>query len=284
MTISFKEFAGSPVETIGPEGMKATRTLLCAWDDREAVLAQLLGDGYEFGGKSRAAYPGKPDVVAMRTRCEPLADDLVVQEFPSLSEGLNRYHGFAKLTVRYELLVGSGRSDAPEVAPGTFLTYRQDRDYEIVPMADDALAWQDQPAAGIPEEAIPQVRVPIIVHHLTWHRVVSPPWAAIRAGVGTVNDAAFLGAAAGAVLFDGCATEPEFLRIGDLAQAELASRIEYVFREKAVKTGDGAIVGWNHAYRSLPADDPGWDQLVDAAGNRPYRSSDFAALFEFATT
>jgi len=168
------------------------------------------------------------------------------------------------------------------VIEGTFLTYCQDRDFEIVPMADDSLVWQDEPTIGIPEEAIPQVRVPIVEHHLTWHRVVRPPWDAIRQCVGTVNGAEFLGAAAGTVLFDGCTTEPEFLRIGELAQAELASRIEYVFREKAIKTGDGEIVGYNHAYRPLPANDPGWDELADPAGNRPYRESDFSALFQFA--
>ena len=257
--------------------MKAVRTLLCAWDDREAVIEQLLGDGYEFGGSSRAPYPGKPNVVAMRTRCEPLTDDLVPQQLQSLTEGLNCYNGFAKITVYYELLVTSERADAPEVIEGTFLTYSQDRDYEVVPMADDSLTWQDEPTAGIPEEAIPQVRVPIVEHHLTWHRVVSPPWDAIRRCVGTVNDAEFLGAAAGTVLFDGCTTEPEFLRIGELAQAELASRIEYIFPVPTVRyavvdqqiddhiTGIVAAVGYIFAHCIHPCSVTGQPFIRSAA-------------------
>ena len=93
MTICFREFAGSPVETCGPGGMKAVRTLLCAWDDREEVIEALLGDGYEFGGSSRAGYPGKPDVVAMRARCEPLTDDLVPQQLEALHVAAERSGG-----------------------------------------------------------------------------------------------------------------------------------------------------------------------------------------------
>ena len=66
-----------------------------------------------------------------------------------------------------------------------------------------------------------------------------------------------------------------------MANATLGWRIGYLFREKAIKTAGGSVVGWNHAYRSLPADDPGWDELVDANGNRPYVSSDFSELFQF---
>ena len=37
MSLTFKELAGSPVETYQPEGMKAERRLLCAYEDRRAV-------------------------------------------------------------------------------------------------------------------------------------------------------------------------------------------------------------------------------------------------------
>ena len=283
MSVSFREFAGSPVETCGPEGMKARRVLLCAWDDRQALIEQLSGDGYEFGGRGRTAYPDTADIVAMRTQCEPFADDLVAQTFDELTEGLNRYNGFAKITVDYELLVASELGDVITAESGTFLAYRQGISHKTVAMPEDSLSWQDKPAEFVSAKAVPSIHVPIIEHELTWHRVVSPPWQAMRDCVGTVNDATFLGAAAATVLFDGAAAEPEFLRIGDLDRAELAWRIGYRFREMAVKTGSGEIVGWNHAYRPLPVDDPGWDELADANGNRPYRSSDFAQLLQYAT-
>ena len=192
MSAAFKELAGSPVEMYGPEGLQAQRMLLCAWDDREQVVQRLLGDGYEYGGSSRAPYPGKPDIVAMRARCEPFTDDVAPQVLSELTEGLNRYNGFAKVTVNYELLVVSDRKDAPAVESGTFLTYRQDVDSETVPLSGDSFSWEDEPGESVPEEALPVVRVPVVEHHFTWHRVVNPPWQAIRECIGTVNGGEFV--------------------------------------------------------------------------------------------
>ena len=282
MTIAFKELAGSPLETYGPDGMKAQRVLVCGWDDRELVVGQLLGDGYEFGGRGRAEYPDKPDVVAMRVRCEPLADDVTPQVLEELTEGLNHYNGFARVTVNYELLAACDRTDLPAVEEGTLLTYRQQPGDETMILPGHALTWAGAPGVPVPPEAVPAIHVPIVEHQFTWHRVVRPPWEAIRQCVGTVNDAVFLGAAAGTVLFAGATSEREFIRIDDLANPALSWRMGYLFREKAVKTGGGSVAGWNHAYRSLPADDPGWDELVDAGGNGPYPSSDFSPLFQFA--
>lgn len=283
MTVAFKELAGSPVETHGPEGFQAKRVLLCAWDEREELVQQLVGDGHILGGRSRAPYPGKPDVVALRARCEPITDDVLPQELLDLTEGLNRYHGFAKVTVDYELLPAADRSDIPNVVQGTFLTYQQGFDAETLSLSGDSFTWEAEPSQAVPDKAVPSLRVPLVEHHLTWHRVISPPWQAIRECIGTVNNAMFLGAAAETVLLDGAKADREFLRIDGFANAELAWRIRYTFRERAVKTGASAIVGWNHSYRSLPIDDPDWDRLVDGAGNRPYRAADFTRLFEFET-
>jgi hypothetical protein len=285
MSVAFKELAGSPVETYDCEGFRARRLLLCNWDDRQSVVERLLGDGYEFGGQGRAPYPGKPDIVAISVHCEPFTDDVAPQVLTELTEGLNRYRGFAKqLTVCYELLVRSDRPDVPTVEKGTFLTYRQDREAELLSVADDSIGWTDQPEQPVPEVAVPVLRIPVMKHQFTWHRVVSPPWDGIRNCIGTLNQKEFVGAGPETVLFDGAKAQREFLRIDGLAKAELAWRIDYLFREKAVKTDDGEIVGFNHSYRSLPADNPGWDRLVDGAGNPLYRSSDFAQLFQFEAT
>jgi len=281
MSVAFKELAGSPVETFGPDGMTARRTLLCAWADRRRLVEQLLGDGYEFGGNLRAVYPGSPSVVAMQARCEPIGDDVEATVLTELTEGLNAYTGFAKVTADYEYLPVADRNDLPAVEAGTCLGYRQQHDYETLPLSGDSFTWEDEPAQAVPEEAVPVIRVPLVEHRLTWHRVVSPPWQAIRETIGTVNDGTFLGAAAGTVLLDGVDARREFLRVDDLAEFEVGWRLEYVFRERSIKTGDGTIVGYNHAYRSLPAGDPDWDRLIDGNGNLPYATADFDALFRF---
>ena len=178
----------------------------------------------------------------------------------------------------------AAREDLPTIEQGTFLTYRQESGGRTMTLPGHALAWAGAAGVPVPPEAVPAIQVPVVDHHLTWHRAVNPPWEAIRCCVGTVNDAAFMGAAAATVLFAGATAQREFIRIGDLADPALGWRIGYLFRERAIKTGAGGIVGWNHAYRSLPSDDPGWDELVDTAGNRPYPSSDFSQLFQFAAT
>jgi hypothetical protein len=284
MTVAFKELAGSPVETYGPDGMKAERVLLCAWDDRELLVEQLLGDGYEFGGSGQTQYPDKPDVVAVRIRCEPLADDLAPQVLSELTVGLNRYHGFAKVRVDYQLLVPADRSDLPTIERGTFLTYRQESSLDGMTLPADALTWVGAPEVEVPEEAVPELSIPIVEHRLDWHRVTEPPWNAIRACIGTVNDAEFLGCVAGTLLLAGVTADAEFTSAGGQINRTRSWRIDYVFSEKAIKTGDGCVVGWNHAYRSLPVDDPGWDELIDTNGNRPYASGDFSKLFQFGLT
>lgn len=282
MTIAFRELAGSPVETYGPDGFRARRVLVCAWDDRQGLIEQLLGDGYDPGGRSRAAYPDSPDAVAMRLRCEPLLEDLVPQVLAEVSEGLNRYRGLAKVTVDYELLLPADRPELVEVPSGTFLTYAQDFRNEAISLPTHSLLWQGAVSAPVPPDAQAKLQVTIIEHRLTWHRVVRPPWEAMRRSAGTINRDPFFGSPATTVLLAGVAAQREFIRLGPTKRAELAWRIGYVFREKAVKTTGNAVVGWNHSYRSVPAASPGWDVLADTDGNRLHVETDFSTLFQMA--
>jgi len=236
MTVPFKELAGSPRETYGPEGMRAERRFLCAWEQRDVLVEELLGDGYEFGGSAPAGYPGKSAVLAMRVGVEPFDDDLVEQQFPGLSEGLAAYHGFAKVTADYELLAPADRNDVPATEDNTLLSYRMDSGSETLTLAGDDLLWPGNPEATLPSDADGSVQLPYTRHLLTWHRVLSPPWTAMRNATGTLNDDTFLGAPAGTLLFEGATAGREFLRVSGLADAEFAWRIEYRFRENALKT------------------------------------------------
>jgi len=296
MAVAFKELAGSPSETYSPDGLRAERRILVAWEDRYAMVAELLGDGYEFGGVNRAHYPDRQSVVAIETRLEPWPEAPDDQgAFSDIQSELNSYSGkYALLVVEYELLVTELVGlDLPEPEQGTFMSYRMYFGGEYEDLSGDSLSWASgilDPITGervaVPPDAVPTFRVPITEHHVTWHRVVNPPWAAIRQTAGCVNAAAFLGAPAETVLFDGAKAKKEFIGIDSLQYPQFGWRIEYVFREKVVKImqkeADPLSYGWNHRYRSLPAENPGWDRLVDAAGNARYRTADFNPLFRFA--
>lgn len=285
MTTAFKELAGSPREVFGPEGMQAQRQLVVAWEDRHALVAQLLGDGYQFGVDAPAAYPQRSAVVAMRVAVAPWPPAPDAQgTFNDVTAQLNSYSGkFAQLTVDYELLdTALGRGDLPDPVEGTYLTYRMDFGGEYLRVSGQSLSWQSDATLPVPPEAVPTLRVPIIEHHITWHRVVSPPWAAIRAATGAINVAAFLGAAPETLLFDGAAAVKQFLGVDALQQPKWGWRITYVFRERAILWA-GTTCGWNHRYRALPPGSPGWDRLVDISGHGLYRTTDFSALFQFAS-
>jgi len=286
MTIAFKELAGSPTERFSAEGMKAQRRILVAWEDRHAMVAELMGDGYEFGVRGKARYPDRHGTVAMRAKLDPwpqCPDDQGA--FSDIASQLNSYSGkYARVTIDYDLLdIDGGRQKTPKIEAETFLTYRMDFGGEYVQVPSHSLEWNDAAGVPVPAEAVPMLRVPIIEHHITWHRVINPPWDAIHACTGTVNNASFLGAPTETVLLDGATADKEFINVDSLNTPQFGWQIRYVFREKAIKSG-GNVFGWNHAYRSLPADNPGWSKLVDAAGDGLYRTSDFTPLFQFAAT
>jgi len=257
MTVAFKELAGSPTETFGPEGMRAERRFLCAWTDRHALVEELLGDAYVFGGSGRKAYPGKSSVVAIRVRLEPAENDLVEQQIDGLGDGLAAYHGFARVTVDYELLAPSDRADLPVVEEKTFLTYHMEVGHETLTLAGNDLVWPGNSSAALPSDADGAIALPFARHRLVWHRTLAPPWAAIRNSTATLNTAEFLGAPAGTLLFEGATAEREFLRIPDLADAEFAWRLEYSFRENS---------------------------LVTTAGQPLFRSTDFDALLAYESS
>jgi hypothetical protein len=282
----FKELSGSPVETYESGSVTAQRRLLCAYEDRHAVVVALLGDGYQFGGQSPAPYPGQNNVVAMRVRIEPFEswpDDQ--GRFTDLTADMNRYSGqFVVVTVDYELAASLASGPLPEAEPGTTMTYRMDFGGEYVVLPSYGLRWASDATLPVSPDAVPTLRVPVSQHHVTWHRVVNPPWQAMRACRGAVNSAEFLGAAPETLLFDGAVAERVFAGLDELRHPQYAWRINYVFREKTIKVlrDDGTdVYGWNHAYRTLPLSQPGWDRLVDAEGDTLYRSADFGALFEF---
>jgi hypothetical protein len=101
MTTPFKELPGSPTESYDYNGMKAERQLICAWNDRNALVEEILGPAYLMGTLTPISYPGNPYALAAKVEVAPLTDDMVKQTLSSLTTGLNAYHGFAKVTVKY---------------------------------------------------------------------------------------------------------------------------------------------------------------------------------------
>jgi hypothetical protein len=82
-----------------------------------------------------------------------------------------------------------------------------------------------------PAAAMGDVNLPVTIHRLTWRRVPSPPWTAIRECQGTLNESEFLGVPAGHLLFDGAKATPEPIDPSEAAGPQFAWKLEYRFRE-----------------------------------------------------
>ena len=288
MSVAFKELAGSPVEIYEPTGMKAQRRLLCAYEDRYAVVTALLG-GSLAGDQQQAFYPNCPGIVAMRVRIEPFEKKPDNREaFADLTADLNSYSGqFVEVVVDYELPGADGsHRQLPDPGRGTSLTYRMDFGGEYIAPPSHALRWHSDASTPVTPDSVPKLRIPITEHHVTWHHVMNPPWDAIRFRVGAVNATSFLGAAAETLLFDGAKADRQFTGLNNLQQPQFGWRLTYVFREKTVKalsTSQGSVtVGWNHCYRPDSASGSHWDKLVDESNGTLYRAVDFNGLFQFA--
>jgi hypothetical protein len=288
MTLLFKELAGSPTETYGELGMTAQRRLLCAYEDRLKAVAVLLGQGGVLGGQPAAAYPGRPAACAVEVRVEPFEKRPDDQgQFDDLTADLNNYSNqFAQLIVDYEMLDSALGVKLPKVHKSTILSYRMDFGGEYIRLPGQSLQWQSGATIPVPPEVVPTLRIPVVEHHVTWHRVLDPPWDAIRSCAGAINSADFMGAAAETVLFDGAKASREFTGMDSFLAPQFGWKITYVFREKAIKvlaaSGSGTTYGWNHTYRDLPAPQSCWDRLVDRCGNTLYTTVDFTPLFQFA--
>lgn len=277
MPVPFQELGGSPTEQYGLDGFTARREFLIAWEDRDAFATEVLGAAASHGGSTWVHYPGKSTAVAVRLRYEPFDPDNVdVKLLAELADGPNSYSGsFAKAVVDYRTITPRDREDGPPNELGTHLTYRMLYAGEYHPIPARGWTWQDDPAAPLPDDINLVKLIPVTEHHLTWHQVINPPWAAIHALQGSVNVAAFLGCPAGTLLFEGADANKLFRAGFEEGASPFTWQIHYVFRERSIKHGS-QVYGWNHYYREKP---PGWMAVTGAAGPL-YDSADFSALFQ----
>ena len=272
MTQCFKELADSPKESWGPEGFRATRRILVPWANRNAMALELRGTGYQFTANNAAEYPGSEFVKCVRVASEPWVPKPDKQgAFSDIATELQTHQTDALLTVEYELVPTSqlefpGESGdppgLPDVDPETFLTYGMDFGGEFMTIPKMALRWIGEPLVPVPEDLKASIRIPIIEHRLSWSRVSKPPWDAIEALTGKVNDADFIDIPGEQLLFDGARATKEFITLDELETPEFDWKLDYIFRQKTIHGlgSPGAGVGWNHSFRSLGAQ-PGWDRL-----------------------
>jgi len=209
------------------------------------------------------------------------------------------------VTVQYEPLPTEERPELPEREDGTFLSYKMDFGTEFMQMPGQALVWANAPGIPVRNEALPTTRIVVIEHHLSWSRVIDPPWQTIQETSGCVNDNTgqvgadgdewyFMNAGVETLLFDGCTAATEYTAIDEIGNPFQAWKLDYVFREKLIRAfnyipgeGDAEVqAGWNHFWREFePGGGQGgvWDRLVGPNGEYNHPLKNFWLLLQQAS-
>lgn len=297
MSIPFQELDDSPKEHYGPKGVSATRRILILAENKTAMINKLLGDGYEFGGQLAAQYPGDANVEVAEIDVEPFHGTPAGGAFSDVENELADYTGkLLLLTIAYQPVpaIEWEKPEIKDLPKGTYFTYELDATMEHVQLPGWALHWEDLPnePVDIDKASAVQDRA-VSVHKLTFHRVVNPPFWAMRMLAGCVNAETFWDAFPETMRYDGAKATKEFAGFDDFNRPQYYWKIEYTFTERlcnqVISTSDGKIVingeadpiGWNHFYRST-GNDPKWVRLLDTDDHTRYNRTDLSALFAFS--
>ncbi|MCE9545553.1 MAG: hypothetical protein K8T25_08555 [Planctomycetia bacterium] len=288
MTIAFEELEGSPVIAVGADGTTARRVFRVAWADWPQFVRDLIGSyrraGTDYYFIPPLEFPGLPGVVVSSLEVSPFdPGNPDGTEVSTLTSGTNSYPAAgAKITADYEALPADdepSRGELPATPSGTYLTYRADLGSEFHTTSSRGWHWDTAGSPPLAPDVNPGIVIPTGVFRLIWQRVVAPNWTAIRQLRGKVNDAPFVGAAAGTVLFLGARVVRQF----EFGEGMGFWRVEYLFSERAIELAGGGLAGWNHAYKEQAVNGEHWLPLVDEDGNGPYAAADLTPLFEFGT-
>lgn len=299
MAVPFTELAGSPSESFSPQGFTATRQILVAWANRDAMVRELLGDNENFGGLGWAQYPGRSDVKVSGIQSIPWETQVPdAAVFTQIDEDLNGYTGqLAHMTIQYTWLPGgiwpfpAGTIDLG-VEAGTHLTYTRRLGGEYRTLPGLHLAWQRSADLPVPKDALQTIRVPTTEHHFTWERVTQPPTTAMSALVGKINDALWQGFKTETLLYEGSTLDRQFIGfppvdpLADLEGEWSPWKVTHVFRQLIIENvnvqGAQNHAGWNHTWSNVDvAGQPIWDRLVSVAGGETqYQLANFDPLFQ----
>lgn len=273
MSVSFRELTGSPVEIYGSGPMRATRKILVDWSDRDDFLRELLGTYVPFGGGGTANYPDRPSVIPVRVRVEAFTSDVVSAEYSDVSIDLNSYIGLALFSIDYEHVAYQWPDiEEFQLEDFTYLTHRRTGGAEAV--VHKASAWKkDGDDANIQDaNQVFTQRIPITEHHYAWNYVLQPPFAAINASIGKVNETVWHGYPAETVLFDSYSMDIQFIILDDGSLPLTLWQLTYVFRERRVNLPDGSVGGWQYVYLN-DAGNVGWAKVTDPDGNPMYKTA-----------
>lgn len=266
--INYEEIDGSNRLAYSPDGIVGTRIFQVAWDERIEFAQALLGYTNAVGD-----LPIRTDAQTFPGYDRLYCRNATVVGLGQLDKtGQVARYDLATITAEYRPWSYSSSNveddDYDEDLEANMARWEEVHEYgvEVYSTASGEYYWSADPApAGTP------IPTPIGfvsgVTDYTYTSSAEPELrrAAIRARRGTVNDAAWMGAPAGYVLFMGASA-----RRTVTSEGVGAWEITYRFRE--------LDHSWNEFHGRIGGVTR-WEAIEDEHGNPPYASTDFGALF-----
>lgn len=264
--INYDELDGSNTLQFSPDGIVGIRLFQIDWDDRIAFVEALLG------------YTNAMGHLPIRTNAQQFPDyeRLYCQNAGIKGHGLLDVAGqearydFARVTAEYRPWAYSSSNaeddDYDEDLEANMARWEEVHEYgaEVLSIPGSEFFW----AVGPPGVAVDTpVGLFVAVTDYTFSSNAEPELrrVAIRNAVGKVNDAPWMGAPAGYVLFLGASA-----RRTVTSQGIGAWEITYRFRELGRS--------WNE-FHGRVGGVTRWEAIQDEHGNPPYASADYDTLF-----
>jgi len=236
----------------------ATRTLVCAWTDRVPLINALRGEVLQESPTlvqyiPPGSYPDAPWLFVDTVDVEGISGETGLNVGPN---GLVGYK-YARIRITYKSLPYQ-----EGIETGVF-SVDFGAEWFTLSRTTPSLTFSDSTGGDVQTDQNPSLRLSTISFRQTRNNLPAIPVSQIISATNTVNAAAFQGAAAGTVKFDGASSQRRLFGNGSPGWD-----MSYAFTYRSV--------GWNVAYD--PAN--GWRPVnLKATSQPPFTSFDYNQLF-----
>lgn len=221
-----------------------------SWTDVDTAVLELAGTAYTAAGNlvvvNPAQYPGKSQLWLSRITVKAMGDTDCIGSLDA--NGAPTCPNGGMLTLDYKT-PNFSEQEIQNPPTGTILTINRSMSLEIVAEENSGLYWGTSPVGLVESDVKITSSIAIGDIRITWHRVTNPPWDAIYAAQGLVNDDTFVGLDAEQVMFVGVQDQRQYQTDGT---SMWSLTYQFSVRIPKFNNGSGTTVegGWNHYPRS----------------------------------
>jgi hypothetical protein len=268
---------------------KALRIGLVPWEQISTLLADVLPPPITTGTtQNPGAGIAMPEpftyMRAESVHIEPQVPDKITNSDNTYDfDTLNQYEN-ALVTITYSTpkysVAGLDGTNGQEFNPDPveLLEHRWSIGAEFLTIPPTTAMIFLNSGDPVPEDVPLAKRIPITEMQITWPRVLSPPFAAMRSAIGKTNSSAMTFAtgtcAIGTLLFVGAEVGRQVLSDGSRAW-----QLGYRFSERNVTDSTGQYQGWNVVWNPIGGE---WGVIVGlafATNEFPYEKTNLNTLF-----